>query len=158
MGSVSRSALGPVAWYVNRRDVLDSAKRRGTGVGVASQVCVDCNSKNPQWATVSYGTFMCLECSGKHRGLGVHISFVRCCPPPSASPLLHLSSQPLCSDLCGLCLPSPRGFRLSAALAITSLHYTGEGSIMRSPVSLSFRLMHTADLAPGGHPVLLSCS
>ena len=39
--------------------------------------CVDCGDRNPQWAAVSYGALLCLQCSGRHRSLGVHVSCVR---------------------------------------------------------------------------------
>jgi len=42
-----------------------------------NNLCAECGHRNPQWASVSFGTLVCLECSGTHRGLGVHISFVR---------------------------------------------------------------------------------
>lgn len=39
--------------------------------------CIDCGTAHPQWASISYGTYFCLNCSGVHRSLGVHLSFVR---------------------------------------------------------------------------------
>lgn len=43
----------------------------------ANQVCADCDQCAPRWASVTLGVFVCIECSGIHRSLGVHLSRVR---------------------------------------------------------------------------------
>ncbi|XP_042579552.1 ARF GTPase-activating protein GIT2-like isoform X8 [Cyprinus carpio] len=48
-----------------------------------SEVCADCSSSDPRWASVNRGVLICDECCGVHRSLGRHNSQVR-----------HLSNTP----------------------------------------------------------------
>lgn len=37
--------------------------------------CIDCHNPHPEWAVINYGILVCLNCSGRHRSYGVHVSF-----------------------------------------------------------------------------------
>ncbi|KAI0346866.1 ArfGap-domain-containing protein [Trametopsis cervina] len=58
---------------IAKRTLQDLIKNEELG----NKKCVDCGNPNPQWATVSFAIFLCLQCAGVHRGFGVHVSFVR---------------------------------------------------------------------------------
>lgn len=39
--------------------------------------CAECGRSNPEWCSINLGLVICIECSGVHRSLGVHLSKVR---------------------------------------------------------------------------------
>ncbi|KIM81712.1 hypothetical protein PILCRDRAFT_38800, partial [Piloderma croceum F 1598] len=42
-----------------------------------NKVCADCKRNDPRWASWNLGVYLCIRCSGIHRGMGTHISKVK---------------------------------------------------------------------------------
>lgn len=57
----------------NRRILMAELKKP------ENKECADCRTRNPTWASINLGIYVCIRCSGLHRQIGVHISKVRSC-------------------------------------------------------------------------------
>ncbi|KAK6490707.1 arf-GAP with SH3 domain [Huso huso] len=42
-----------------------------------NEVCCDCGAQDPKWLSTNLGILTCIECSGTHREMGVHISRIQ---------------------------------------------------------------------------------
>ncbi|CAD8210475.1 unnamed protein product [Paramecium octaurelia] len=42
-----------------------------------NRYCFECQTGSPTWASLPYGIYLCYNCSGLHRAMGVHLTFVR---------------------------------------------------------------------------------
>lgn len=60
---------------VNQADSVSRILREVPG----NDTCADCGASEPDWASLNLGILICIECSGIHRNLGVHISKVHIC-------------------------------------------------------------------------------
>ncbi|KAG0699064.1 hypothetical protein DFH29DRAFT_809575 [Suillus ampliporus] len=65
------SGISKITTERNQRTLLELVMQPG------NDVCADCKSRNPRWASHNLGIFMCVNCASIHRKLGTHITKVK---------------------------------------------------------------------------------
>ena len=43
----------------------------------SNKTCFDCGNMSPRWSSPYLGIFICMDCAGRHRSYGTHISYVK---------------------------------------------------------------------------------
>lgn len=62
---------------VGEKEAAAIRKRLNTWAKTSNPTCADCSRTNPTWASVNLGVLVCLQCAGRHRSLGTHITKMR---------------------------------------------------------------------------------
>ena len=71
------AAMSNLKAAVGEKEAAAIRKRLNTWAKSSNPTCADCTRTNPTWASVNLGVLVCLECAGRHRSLGTHISKMR---------------------------------------------------------------------------------
>ncbi|KAG2302581.1 hypothetical protein Bca52824_031232 [Brassica carinata] len=82
---INYASSGPAGDELSRDQKQDYNQKQNMGDDVltilrgipGNDACAECKAPDPDWASLNLGVLMCIECSGVHRNLGVHISKVR---------------------------------------------------------------------------------
>ena len=59
-----------------KEEIRDSVMKNILSIP-SNQSCFDCGNKQPRWSSPYLGIVICMECAGRHRSYGTHISFVK---------------------------------------------------------------------------------
>lgn len=106
----------PYGIGVNRADSVSRILREVPG----NDQCAECSASDPDWASLNLGIVMCIECSGIHRNLGVHISKVRSVTldvkvwEPTVLDLFQALGNAYCNSVWEELLPLHKGQKIEA--------------------------------------------